>query len=251
MMGETALVSDSLLRDPADFSSSGGNPEIVASDTGKRPIVWHADYRQHLIVGNPLTRNGEFGPAITDYDRYVNGVDVNQTDVVQIAGGTMLGRYNGSIAPAGMGYEHMMQQNCTMGDDTDLSSLPDISDQIDTSESDLVSQFDALPADGSTSPSTWDSIGNWFSSVGSHLTTDLATGTASTINAAAQAQLKALLAGGGSGHIDSSGHLIVTHPATVVKTASLIGGVPNWVLYTGGGLIALSLVATIFGKRRA
>ena len=122
MMGETSQVADSLLRDPADFSSSGGNPEIVPSDSGKRPIVWHSDYRQHLIVGNPLTRNGVYGPNITDYDRYVNGEDVNQTDIVKIAGGTMLGRYNGSIAPNGVNGMGSLGESQVQADRVELAS---------------------------------------------------------------------------------------------------------------------------------
>lgn len=101
MMGETDQVTEGLLPAPADFSQSGANPEYVWGERMTGGDQWRADFRQHMIVGNPLTRNGVFGPAVTDYERYVSGVDVNQTDIVDIAGGTMLGRYNGSVAPGG------------------------------------------------------------------------------------------------------------------------------------------------------
>ena len=99
MMGETETVALSVA--PADFSSSGANPGVVPGEDMTGGQQWRADFRQQLIKGSPLTRDGVYGPAVTDYDRFVQGVDVNQTDIV--AGGTMLGRHNGSIAPAGNG----------------------------------------------------------------------------------------------------------------------------------------------------
>ncbi|NJM09361.1 MAG: hypothetical protein HC883_00215 [Bdellovibrionaceae bacterium] len=108
MMGETATAVSSLQLPSAsaDFSSSGANPQYVEGNPMTGGDQWRADFRQHMIVGNPLTRDGVYGPAVTDYDRFVQGVDVNQTDVVDapIAGGTMLGRYGGESLPRGMGF---------------------------------------------------------------------------------------------------------------------------------------------------
>ena len=80
-----ALSPASLPSAPADFSASGGNVQYVRGNklaTGGDQ--WSADYRTQMIVGNPLTRDGVFGPGITDYDRFVKGVDVNQTNIVKI-----------------------------------------------------------------------------------------------------------------------------------------------------------------------
>ena len=48
------------------------------------------DYRQNDIMGNPLTRDGQYGP-VTDYDRFVEGGELDN-DIVQVVGGTMLRR---------------------------------------------------------------------------------------------------------------------------------------------------------------
>lgn len=109
MMGEDAKVVNNIaLSFPksADFSASGARPLLVPGEPMTGGNQWSADYRQHLIKGNPLTRDGVYGPGVTDYDRFVNGVDVNQTNVVDtgednIAGGTMLGRWDGRMAPRG------------------------------------------------------------------------------------------------------------------------------------------------------
>lgn len=118
MMGETAQVAESIRllppapagpvatygRDlsatgahwPADFSASGGNVQYVEGSPMTGGDQWRADFRQHHIVGNPLTRDGVYGPGVTDFDRIARGVDVNQLDVVQVSGGTILGRLDGS-----------------------------------------------------------------------------------------------------------------------------------------------------------
>lgn len=92
-------------RPPADFSNSGGNMHLVPSGQPKEPVVWRADYRQTLFKGNPLTRDGQYGPAVTDYDRFVRGVDVNQSVIngatMPIAGNTMLGRFEGKSKSLG------------------------------------------------------------------------------------------------------------------------------------------------------
>lgn len=93
-MGETQRVLNSV----ADFSQSGGNPEFVSGEVlAPGGQEWGADFRTLRIVGNPLTRDGAFGPAITDYERYVQGIDVHQENMVDypVAGGTMYGRENG------------------------------------------------------------------------------------------------------------------------------------------------------------
>ena len=87
------LSPASLPAAPANFSASGGNVQYVRGTPVTGGDQWNADFRTQMIVGNPLTRDGVFGPGITDYDRFVKGIDVNQTDVVKIVGGTILGRY--------------------------------------------------------------------------------------------------------------------------------------------------------------
>lgn len=95
VLGETDKVMRSLLPPkPADFSNSGGNLDYVAGDDVTGGQQFWADWRQERVVGNPLTRDGIFGPRVTDYDRAAYGEDVNQSNVVKIAGGTMLGRYH-------------------------------------------------------------------------------------------------------------------------------------------------------------
>jgi len=190
-MGESEQVASSLLRTPADFSQSGGNPQIVASATGKRPISYFADFRQELIVGNPLTRNGEYGPAVTDYDRYVNGVDVNQTDVVEIAGGTILGRLDGQPVPNGM---------AGMGFDFSWDGLV-------------------------------DAASNVISQTGDNLVDNLPDQLAK--------ELQNSLSQGGKVTSTSGGTVIVQRPAT---TAQVVKGVPNWLLYAGGGLVAVGFL---------
>lgn len=88
-----ALSPASLPSAPADFSSTGGNVQYVRGNPMTGGQQWRADFRTQLIVGNPLTRDGVFGPAITDYDRFVKGIDINERDVVKVAGNTILGRY--------------------------------------------------------------------------------------------------------------------------------------------------------------
>lgn len=128
MMGETAMVATSLYHAPswqhgttglamktvapADASGDSANMDIVPYGQNVDPVVWHADFRTHMIKGNPLTRDGVFGPAVTDFDRFVNGQDVNDARIggggngtEQIAGGTMLGRYQGSRRPTNMGFD--------------------------------------------------------------------------------------------------------------------------------------------------
>jgi hypothetical protein len=199
-MGESEAVVASLLRNPADFSSQGGNPQIVASEDGKRPIAYFADFRQKLIVGNPLTRNGEFGPAVTDYDRYVNGTDVNQSDVVEIAGGTILGRDNGGIpVPAGLAGK----------------SRP------------MGSWYDDLITGAS----------NVIKETGSELATQLPGQLADELNDA--------IFQGGQVTSQTGGTIVVQRQVPGTTTTQMVSGVPNWVLYAGGGLLAMGFLLVL------
>jgi hypothetical protein len=224
MMGETEAVATSLfdrnsvLNPPADFSSSGGNLELVPGERMTGGDQWSADYRQHLIVGNPLTRDGEYGPAVTDYDRYVGGNDVNQWDTVNIAGGTMLGRYDGQIAPAGMGYNHVQgYRKQRQGVPRGMGGL-----------------FDFIPS--------WDTI--------QQKATDFATkaGTALITKEEQQLQdqlLKSITGGGPAPTPVTSGGTttyVVQQPTAVpqyLQQAATQLGVPKWALYTGIGLLGL------------
>ena len=154
--GEAKRVADALSpanlpSAPADFSASGGNVQYVRGSEMTGGKEWRADFRNQSLVGNPLTRDGVFGPAVTDYDRYVRGIDVNQTNVVDmpiagatrrgdlrslsrqvedlpIAGGTMLGRYEGQnigSIPEGMGISFDdLKKGVTSGFQKAVSQVP-------------------------------------------------------------------------------------------------------------------------------
>jgi|GEM_PF-6503287 len=206
-MGETMRVMNSVR--PADFSSSGANPELVAGERMTGGDQWRADFRQHMIVGNPLTRDGNFGPAVTDYERFVQGTDVNQWNVVdtgQIAGGTMLGRYNGSKAPAGMGSQAMGA--CS------FSSL---------------------------------SLSDYAACVAREAGDKLADSTLASVLKAAQTEVNKIIAGGGDAKVNPDGSITIRREGAPTQQTSMFGTVPKSVLWAGGitvGVIALLLVAT-------
>lgn len=201
-MGETEAVAGSILANPPDFSSQGGNPEIIMSDYDKRPIAWRSDFRQHLIVGNPLTRDGVYGPGVTDYDRIVNGIDVNQTNIVEgatmgrehIVGGTMLGRLDGRNVkmPTNMGFDF------SWGGITDWAS--NIADQT------VDSLSDKLP----------DQIAKELQGI--------------------------IAGGGDAHVNPATGQIIVTRPPTVVGGAAASLGIPPWALYSGLGLMGIGVL---------
>jgi len=78
-MSQTERVARSL---QADFSQT----EMLPGKRAYTPVA-RADYQNHQITGNPLTRNGNYGP-VTDFDRFVNGTE-NENDFVKYAAGTM------------------------------------------------------------------------------------------------------------------------------------------------------------------
>ncbi len=215
-MGETESVVDSLFHLPADFSQSGGNPQFVESDEAKRPIVWRADFRQELVVGNPLTRDGAYGPAITDYDRYLTGVDVNQTDVV--AGGTMLGRYNGSNAPAGMGANPFLMRQ------------PHFKKRLPQSNVPRGMGFDF----------SWGGITDWVSGVADQTVDNLTDQLPDQI----AKELQQIISGGGDAHVNpATGQIVVTRPVTgVTTTIAQSMGVPPWAIYAGLGLMGVGVL---------
>lgn len=250
-MGESDIVSDGLLRNPADFSSSGANPEIVAAEAGKRAIAWRADWRQHLIVGNPLTRDGEYGPAVTDYDRYVQGTDMNQLDVVNIrgggapdrlvsfysetmddelpiAGGTMLGRWNGQTAPAGMGRQAMSGLPTAYPAGT-RRGIP----------RGLPGRFNSDQGMGEWSFPSWDSITTGISS-------GINTGVNDALANAPKDLLNSLigdLTGSGQTATVTGNTITVQRPVTgAVNTVSQSIGLPPWAVYSGLGLIGVGVL---------
>lgn len=204
MMGEDQRVSQSVA--PADFSSSGANPQYVDGVPMTGGNQWRADYRQHLIVGNPLTRDGVYGPAVTDYDRFVQGIDVNQTDVV--AGGTMLGRYDGQIAPAGNGRRSLARphMNGAMGFDWSWGGL--------------------LNTVGNTINQTVD---NLVDKLPDQLTKELE---------------EVVWAGGSPPPGPSGGGTVyVNRPVQgAVNTVSQTIGLPPWAIYTGVGLLGVGVL---------
>jgi len=236
-MGETESVISSLLRTPADFSESGANPQIVESDESKRPVVWRADFRQELVVGNPLTRDGEFGPAITDYDRYMTGVDVNQTDVV--AGGTMLGRYDGSNAPAGMGIVPFTVKQPQFRKKLHPHGVPS-------------GMGHSAPAARRSRPevatgpmgSWWDSATDWVTGVATSTVDNLSNSLPKEIADQIQKELNDIIAGGGDAHVNpATGQIVVTRPVTgTTTTVAQSLGVPPWAIYAGLGLMGVGVL---------
>lgn len=80
----------------ADFSQSGADPQIIPVPDEYKG-VWAADYRWEKVIGNPLSRDGVFGPGVTDYDRIVKGSDIHQWNEPTVVGGTQLGVYNDEV----------------------------------------------------------------------------------------------------------------------------------------------------------
>lgn len=222
-MGQTEMVATTLYhqpswsrgttgstfkpRPPADFSNSGANMDTVPSDQVREPVVWHSDYRMHMIKGNPLTRDGKFGPAVTDYDRFVNGQDVNDAQsggggngTETLAGGTMLGRLNGSPVRAGL---------------ANRGGRPGLGDEFDDFESDD------------------SSSGGFFS--------DLWDSATSTITDALPGAALSQVTGSGSHPTGTTTTVYQPIPGTVT-TATMIPGIPNWALYSGLGLMGLGVV---------
>lgn len=208
-MGETAQVIESLLPPaPSDFSQSGANPQYVSGLRMTGGEEWRADFRQHLVVGNPLTRDGAFGPGVTDYDRFVGGVDVNQTDVVEnVVGGTMLGRLNdqqmgGARLVRGADGSIRVQKTRAMGFDWSWDGLT--SALSDTAGQTVDNVVDSLP----------DQLAK---------------------------QLQAALTGGGKA--TTTGNTItVQRPVTgTPKTLAQTIGLPPWALYSGLGLLGVGV----------
>lgn len=231
-MGETESVVDSLFHAPADFSQSGGNPQYVPSEEGKRPIVWRADFQQQLIVGNPLTRDGEYGPEITDYDRYVNGVDVNETNVV--AGGTMLGRYNGSNAEAGMGNAPFQARRKVRP-----SGVPYGMSGVPRGMRGVPAGFSGHPL-GMGFDFSWGGITDWVSGVAEQTVDNLSDSLPDQI----AKELQDIISGGGDAHVNpATGQIVVTRPVTgTTTTVAQSLGVPPWAIYAGLGLMGVGVL---------
>lgn len=209
-MSEESKVARSLVT--ADFSESGADPQIVPVGPEYKG-VWRADYRWEKTVGNPLSRDGEFGLGVTDFDRIVKGDDIHQWNQVntsrslspqgealRIVGGTMVGKFND--------VEGHMNRN-QMGFDWSW-------DSISSSVSDLADK-------------TWDQLQ-------SDLPKELAE----------QIQGEIFGSGGGSGQ---PGTVVVTRPVyQPVAAASQAMGVPPWAIYAGVGMIGIGLMFMMFKK---
>lgn len=57
-----------------------------------RPIVARADFMASKLTGNPLTRDGAYGP-VSDYEKIVQGVELNNDRVTSVVGGTILRKH--------------------------------------------------------------------------------------------------------------------------------------------------------------
>lgn len=203
-------------RPPADFSNSGANMDTVPSNQPVEPVIWHTDFRMHMIKGNPLTRNGSYGPGVTDFDRFVNGRDVNDQAIdgggdgterlagsERIAGGTMLGRLHGSQVRAGIANRG---RNSHLGD-----------------------EFDDFESDDS---------GGFFS--------DLWTSAQDTVSSALPGALASqITGGGGSPSSPGSTVTVIRPPTTIASTATMVPGVPNWALYSGIGLMGVGVLFAV------
>lgn len=252
-------------RPPADFSNSGANMHLVPGVAERGSVVWHSDNRMHMIKGNPLTRDGAYGPKVTDYDRFVNGVDVNQSIVeganMTIAGNTMLGRYEGkSRAYKGYGFPQGASGGFgSMGDDIDFDYFDDVpsTDEIDFSyfddptvdssidynEIDPLDEADYNTLDEATpeSPGFFDKV--W---------TATEVQASKALPALLQQQMLQTLASGGKVGTTKDGTIVITQPG---KPASVLAkptmsAVPPMVIYASVGLVALGLLMFFMKSRR-
>lgn len=236
-------VSADVLRKPADFSSQGGNPEVVLSKDDKRPIMWRSDFRTLRIVGNPLTRDGAYGPAVTDYDRYVNGVDVNQTDVVEIAGGTILGRYNGenlteswASALKDKSYQEKLK---AYAEAKEMRSEPWYQGPHGAALSGVDYQ-QREPMNGMGFDWSWSGVTNWASGVVDQTVTKLENQLPDQL----AKELQGIITQGG--HVTTSpstGTITVAQPVPgAITTIQKATGVPTWAIYTGLGLMGVGVI---------
>jgi len=93
----------------ADFNI---NDEV--RDSGqKRPVVPRADFQIERLTGNPLTRNGAYGP-VSDFDYIVKGRDVNDRTV--LVSGTMYRRDRHFKAVPQMGFLQTLSPDATSPD---------------------------------------------------------------------------------------------------------------------------------------
>ncbi len=224
-MGETETAVEGLVGQaphpsaPADFSSAGANPEYVYGESMPGGKQWRADFRQHRIVGNPLTRDGEFGPMVTDYDRILSGRDVNEDNVVDmpVAGGTMLGRMSGG--------------------NIKLSKRAGIAGPMGHAGMNGPMGFDF----------SWDGITDALS--------DVAGGTVDNVVDSLPDQLAKQLqqAVTGGGKVSTSGNVInVTRPVTgTVTTISKTLGLPTWAVYTGAAVIGAGFLLVMIKAVKA
>ena len=243
--GEAREISRGILQNPADFAADSNKPEIVLANEDKRPISWRADFRQHLMVGNPLTRDGVFGPAVTDWDRFVHGTDVNQEDVVDVAGGTILGRYGGQqMTEKWENKEATAQESeieATMEKAAKLHSHPALTLWLPTI--DVSRPMPKLPLDQVVAPSgmgwempSWSDITDWGGGVLDKTVTKLEDQLPDQL----AKELQAAILGGGKATTSPTGQITVTRPVAVSSQAS--SGIPSWALYTGLGLAGLGVL---------
>lgn len=260
-------------RPPADFSNSGANMHLVPDDRGRDPVVWHSDYRMQLFKGNPLTRDGVYGPKVTDYDRFVNGVDVNESVVagaeMPIAGNTMLGRYEGKSRRLG-GYLGRAMGNGNMGDDT-VPYDPSM-DTVPADPNATVDLNPPAPYDPTLDPNSsyWtDTTGTAAFDTGNVAPTEeelaaatpAAPGVFDKIWTAAEVQadktlplllqqqmLQAISSGAKVG--SKGGTVVIAHPGGAPVAIGTISTVSKTVIYAALGLAALGIAMMVMKKQR-
>lgn len=205
-MSETDKVARSLVT--ADFSQSGGNPQIVPSGPAYKG-VWSADYRKDKIVGNPLSRDGVFGVGVTDYDKIVSGIDVHQWNTVamqneKVVGGTIHGVLHDVD-------KHMAR--AAMGEDSGF--------------------WDWLPSS--------DDVGEFLSDVGTQIS-EIADETIDQLRADLPSELKNL-ATSELRKLIQSGDPRITIPRYSYAQASAI---PKWAIYTSVGMMGVGLLLVLY-----
>ncbi len=249
-------------RPPADFSNSGANMHLVPGDDPHGPYVWHSDNRRHMIKGNPLTRDGEYGPGVTDYDRFVNGVDVNQSVVagatMPVAGNTMLGRHEGQGrrlgGALGRAYGQMGDDSVDFSyfDDVPAAPVDDGGSIVDPSAytEDLTSGSSTMPVTGNVAPTEAELEAATPTSPGvfDKVWTAAEVQADKTLPSILQQQMLAALSAGKK--VATSGSsVIISQPGKAPTAIGTISSIPPVVIYASVGLIGVGLLLLLMKSR--
>ena len=257
---------------PADFSQSGANMHLVPDDHPQETVVWESDFRTHMIKGNPLTRDGKFGPAVTDYDRFVQGTDVNDQSMgrMRVSGNTIYGRREGSGRAttldralrglSGMGQDPSFDATGMYSDpgivDTsgsiDVSTPPVTGDVPVTYDTGATAGPSSALATGIDTPVTYDT-GVTFGPATAGAQTDSngntfwsAAGVAASQALPAALKAEMLQAIGQGKSVSTKGSVMTIGPST---SASLLpANIPAWAMYGAMGLFGLVVLKILTKK---